>query len=272
MNFAIFILMLTAIPVMYYYYTMYEVNEKTRYLIGLLAGVWAFVGILLIRAGVIGFSYFIIFIIIIALVYVFEKIMVYVDENFEEADQEEYEIEWPVEVSNVAMAVIVFLCIILLYFSFFIIPVEPAQVDDPSGFNEDGEVFAGFPNAYKYEYTSTGGSSKVVVITIRSIPLTTGFLDSALKKAKPEIEDYIKEKYGQNAKLELVDEGETEVNDHNAVEQEYDVNSGTFGTKVADMVLQAFFCHETFQTVVIGYTYPPGGKTATLGLVGDISC
>ena len=60
MNLAILIMMLTALPVLYYYYCLYQVNEKTKYLIGLLAGLWAFIGVLLVYKGIIGFSYFIV--------------------------------------------------------------------------------------------------------------------------------------------------------------------------------------------------------------------
>ena len=86
------LMLMTSLPVFYYYYTMYQVNEKTRYLIGLLAGAWAFLGVFLILAGIIRFAYYIILILIIIVVYLFEKIMSYFDEKFDEDEYEDYEI------------------------------------------------------------------------------------------------------------------------------------------------------------------------------------
>jgi len=255
---ATLIIMLTALPVLYYYYIMYIVNEKTRYLIGLLAGAWAFLGVLFVIGGVIRFWYFIIFVILIVFVYIFEKVMEYLDPDFEEGDQEEYEIEWPIEVSNITMAVLVLCMILLMYFAFFLVPVSPAKANDFSGFDEDEGKFKSLPNAYKYEYKSTIQRSYVVIITLRMVPVTQGMLESTLDYAKPLVEEYIKDRYNQDATLELRDEGTTEIEDHDAVEQTYDVHwQAIGGQNSATMVLQAFYYHEDMETIVIGYVYRP---------------
>ncbi len=275
MNLAILIMMLTALPVLYYYYCLYQVNEKTKYLIGLLAGLWAFIGVLLVYKGIIGFSYFIIYIVLTIIVYIYDLVMGRVEEYEEEDEEEygEYEVEWPIDVSNVMMGISVLIVVLLMYFAFFLTSVSPARVDDPTGFDEKGETYKRLPNAYKYEYKSALHRAYVVVITVRSIPFTTGFYESALDRARPYIEDYIKEEYNQDATLELRDEDTVEIDGHDAAQQTYDVYWRTvMGQKSAVMVLQAFFYHEDFETIIIGYVYPPEGKDATLGLVGKIEC
>ena len=272
MNLAILILMLSALPVLYYYYSMYEINEKTRYIIGLLAGGWAFVGVLLINAGIIGITYFIVYFLLIILVYVFEKIMPYINEDFEEADQEEYEREWPVDVENSTMAILVCFIVILMYVFFFFTPVSPARADETTGFDEDEEIYKVLPNAYKYEYKSTLYQSYVVIITARSIPLNPGMLDSSLDYARPLVEDYIKEKYSQDATLEFREENELEIDGHDAVEKIYDVRWQSLGNqRTAIMKLQAFFYHEDLETIIIGYVYQPDGQSVTSNLVDSIS-
>jgi len=260
MNGAVLIMMLTSLPILYYYYTMYYVNEKTRYLIGLLAGAWTFIGVFLVTAGIIRFWYYIILIIMIIFVYIFEKVMGYLDENFEEGEREEYEIEWPVNVSNLLMAFLVLFLIIAMYLAFFLIPVSPARADSDSHggitFDEEGGDFKALPNAYKYEYKSISPLNRyyVAIITIRMIPISSAMIDSALDEAKPLVEDYVKEQYGQDVTLEPAGEDEIDVDGHDAVEKTFDVMNRN--SKIGEMVLVGFYYHEDLETIIIGTFYP----------------
>jgi len=271
MNGAILIMLLTSLPIMYYYYTMYYVNEKTRYLIGLLAGAWTFIGVFLVTAGIIRFWYYIILVLLVIFVYIFEKIMGYLDENFEEGEKEEYEIEWPVDVSNMVMAFMVLFLIIIMYFGFFLVAVSPARADNPGNFDEEEGDYKNLPNAYMYEYKNALSQSYVVIITMRMVPISQGMIESALDYAKPEVEEYIKEKYDQDAELELREKEDVEIDGHDAAQHTYDVRwQTTFGSRSAVMVLQAFYYHEDMETIIIGYVYPPDGESVTATLLESI--
>ncbi len=265
MNLAIFIMMLTALPVIYYYGTLYQWSPRIKYIFGMLGGLWGFLGVFLISTGAIGFSYFVIYIIILIIGYIVEVVM--------GGTEEKKKKKQPFSISNLAMGIVVIIVVALMYSAFFFTAVTPARVSDPSGFDETGEQMKALPNAYKYEYKSMAMQSYVVVLTIRTVPLTTGFYESALKKAKPYIEDYIRENYNQDAQLDDKGTEKVTINDHEGVKQTYDVRWQTFGgTKTATMVLEAFFCNEDFETIIIGYVYPPAGAASTLGLVGKVEC
>lgn len=265
MNLAIFIMMLTALPVIYYYGTLYQWSPRIKYIFGMIGGLWGFVGVFLISSGSIGFGYFVIYVSILITGYIVEVVM--------GAGTEKKKKKKPFSISNLAMGVVVFIVVALMYSAFFITAVSPARVNDPTGFDESGEQIKTLPSTYKYEYKSTAMQSYVVVITIRTVPLTTGFYESALKKAKPYIEDYIRENYNQDAQLEDRGSEKVKINGHDGIKQTYDVKWQTLGgTKTATMVLEAFFCNEDFETIVIGYVYLPGAAAATLGLVGNVEC
>jgi len=264
------LMMITSLPIFYYYYTMYSVNEKTRYLIGLLAGAWAFLGVFLILGGIVRFSYFIILIIIVVLVYFFEKIMSYFDEEFDEDEYEEYEIEWPVDVSNTTMAFLTLIFVIVLYMAFLVAPVSPARIDDPAGFDEEEGSYKAFPDGYMYEYKKSDGTY-VVVLTIRSIPITQGMLGGQLEKGNAEVEEYIKERYGEDTSIDFTSEDTLEIKGYDAVEKNFDITrSGLVGTKVGEMTLQAFYYHNDLEVIVLGYFYPPGQKAKTVGISDDL--
>ena len=46
------------------------------------------------------------------------------------------------------IVVLALVLVILLYIPFFLMPVSPARVDDPTGFDEDGSDYKLLPNAY----------------------------------------------------------------------------------------------------------------------------
>lgn len=267
---ALIILLITSLPVLYYYYSMYEVNEKTRYLIGLVAAGWGFLGVFLIRFGVVGFSYFIIYIILIILVYLFEKLMGYFDEEFDEDEYEEYEIEWPVDVSNSGMAFLTLMFVVVLYLVFLLVPVSPARINDPAGFDEDEGAYKAFPDGYMYEYKKSDGTY-VVVLTIRSIPITQGMLGDQLEKGNTEVEEYIKERYGEDTSIDLTSEDTLDIKGYDAVEKNFDIKrTGLIDTKIGEMTLQAFYYHNDLEVIVLGYFYPPGQKAKTVGISDDL--
>lgn len=267
---AVLLMLITSLPVFYYYYTMYQVNEKTRYLIGMVAGGWAFIGVFLVMAGVVRFWYFIIYILLIIVVYIFEKVMEYLDEDFEESEQEEYEIEWPVDVSNTGMALLTLALVIVLYCAFLIAPVSPARINDPSGFDEDESSYKTFPDGYMYEYKKPG--TYVVVLTIRAIPISQGMLEDQLEKGNTEVEEYIKEEYGEDTSIEFTGDDTIEIEGYDAVEKDFTIRrSGITNTKIGEMTLQAFYYHHDFEVIVIGYFYPSNTKEATTsGILEDL--
>lgn len=283
MNLAIFILLITSLPIIYYYWTLHEVNEKSKYSIGILAGIWAFIGILLAAWGVIGFSYYLIFGFLIVLVYIFEPVMSVlgieldgVQDDYDDEEDDgtgEYEVEWPVDVSNQIMGFVVLIVVVLMYSAFLFTTVSPARAEDTAGFDEDEKTVKYFPNAIKYEYKSVSAQSYVVIITVRSIPVTTGMLESALDTVKEDVEDYIWDHYKQDATLELKDEEATDVDGYDGFKQIYDVWWDTIigGRKTAEMTLEAFFFNEDFEMIIIGYVYPPEGEAATQRLVDSIT-
>ena len=268
---ALLLMLITSLPVFYYYYTMYQVNEKTRYLIGMVAGGWAFIGVFLVMSGIIRFWYFIIYILIVIFVYLFEKVMEFIDGDFDESEQEEYEIEWPVDVSNRSMAFLTLVLVIVLYCAVLIAPVSPARINDPTGFDEDEGSYKIFPDGYMYEYKKPG--TYVVVLTIRSIPISQGMLDGQLEKGNKEVEEYIKEEYGEVSSIELTGEDEIDIEGYDAIEKDFDVRwKNQFGQfQTAEMTLQAFYYHNDFEVIVIGYFYPSGTKKATTeGILEDL--
>ena len=66
------------------------------------------------------------------------------------------------------------------------------------------------------------------------------------------------------------EEEETTIENHEGFKQVYDVRWGLIGSNSAVMVLQAFYYHEDLETIVIGYVYPPDGKSITNNLVDGI--
>ncbi len=284
MNLAIIILLVTSLPIIYYYWNLHEVNEKSKYTIGILAGVWAFFGLLLATWGIIGFSYYLILGLLIILVYFFEPMMSVLnielegvhddyDEDDEEAGTGEYEVEWPVDVSNLMMGFVVLIVVALMYSAFLFTAVSPARAEDTAGFDEDEKTVKYFPNAIKYEYKSVSARGYVVIITVRSVPVTTGMLESALDTVKEDVEEYIWDNYKQDATLELKDEEATDIDGYDGYKQIYDVWWDTIigGRKTAEMTLEAFFFNEDFEMIIIGFVYTPEGKAATQRLVDSIT-
>jgi hypothetical protein len=259
-------LMVTALPIIYYFYTMYEVNEKTRYLVGLVAGGWGIFGVILVIVGVIQFTYYIIYVILLILVFLFEKIMGLIDENFDEDEMDEYEIEWPVEVSNAGMAFIVVIMIVLFYTVFLITPVSPARINDSAGFDEDEGPYKSFPDGYKYEYTKPG--SYVVVLTIRAIPISHGMLDGQLENGNKEVEEYIHENYGEDVSIEFTTDDEIDIKGYDAIEKDFDIyRNGITKVKIGEMTLQGFYYNDDLEVIVLGYFYPNGAKETSVNTI-----
>ncbi len=262
--------LLTALPIIYYFYTMWEVNGKTRYLVGLIAGGWGLLGVFLVIGGIVRFWYYIIYIILLILIFIYEKIMGLLDEDFDEDEYEDDEIEWPVDVSNSGMAFLVVITVVLFYCIFLITPVSPARISDPIGFDEDEGPYKAFPDGYMYEYKKADGTY-VVVLTIRAIPISQGMLEDQLEKGNTEVEEYIKERYGEDTSIEFTRDDTLEIKGYDAVEKDFDIRTtGITGTKVGEMTLQAFYYHNDLEVIVIGYFYPPGKKSATVGITDDL--
>lgn len=297
MTFAMFLLLLAALLILYYYLVMHQIYGKISDIFGIFAGLWSFLGIFGIYLGLIGFSYFLIFIIIIIIGYliqfslkllpdsaveVIEKAQDYLD-NAPELNVHEKILDKIPSLENTSerwgLAIICFGVVFILYISFFTIPVSPADTDDTFQFDREEGYMKHLPNTYRIDYKK--GDAIVVIVTLRTIPISPKMYSDRLKKEVSEItEEKAKTEYGQDIRVEYKGEEDKKINGHDAIMQNYDIfrktSGGIFGgggeTNVADMAILAWFCNKDFETVVVGYVYPPNLKSTTNNLVDSIDC
>lgn len=297
MSFAIFILLLAALPIIYYYLVMHQIYEKVSDIFGILAGLWLFFGIFAIYLGIVGFSFFIIFFLIIIIGFIVQLSLKYLPDIAQDIVEKAQELLDNAPEMNVhkritknvsslqktserfGLAIICFGVTIILYISFFTVPVSPADSNETFQFDRNEGYVKHFPNEYRIEYKN--GGAIVVIVTLRTIPLSPKMYSDRLRKEVTEItEDKAKEEYGQNVKVDYKGEKDIKVNGHDAIKQEYDIigkkSTGIWGgeveTQVAKMAVIAWFCNKDFETVVVGYVYPPGLESTTLNIVNSIDC
>lgn len=297
MSFAIIMLLLAALPVIYYYLAMYQIYEKLSDIFGIIAGLWLFFGIFAIYFGIVGFSFFIIFFLIIIIGFIFQFTIKYLPGIVEDIIEKAKELLDNAPEMNVhekiiekvpslqksskrlGVAIICFGITILLYLSFFTVPVSPADSNETLQFNRHEGNFKNFPNAYRIDYIN--GKAIVVIVTLRTIPISPDMYSKRLRdEVKETTEKKAKEEYGADIRVEYQGEESEEVNGHDAIKQQYYIygkeSNGLFNgekeKKVAEMYVLAWFCNKDFETVVVGYVYPPGLKISTENLIYSINC
>lgn len=297
MSFAIFLLLLASLPIIYYYLIMNQIYGKISDIFGFLAGLWSFLGIIGIYLGIVGFSYFIIFFLLIFIgfiIQIFQKILPEsINDIFEKTSEildnapeltvHEKIMEKVPSLENrsirLGLAILCFGTVIMLYISFFTVPVSPADSNEPLQFDRNEGYMKRFPNAYRIDYKN--GRAFVIIVTLRTIPISSDLYSGKLKNEVSDItEKQAKDEYGQDIRVEFKEESSIEANGHDAVRLLFYIyektSGGFFGSdgesKAAEMVIIAWFCNKDFETVVVGYVYPNNLKALTENLVDSIDC
>ena len=122
-----------------------------------------------------------------------------------------------------------------------------------------------------YEYKKADGTY-VVVLTIRSFPISRGMLEDQLEKGHEEVEEYIRERYGTDTSIRHTGDGSITIRGYDAVEKDFDIYStGSLGTQIGGMTLQAFFYPRDLEIIVLGYFYLPGRKETTVGITDQLN-
>ncbi len=284
MSFAPLILMLAALPVFYFFLLNLQERSKPFYFFGSLAGLWGVFGIFFAMIGVVGFSYFIIYIIllifgIISQVFFSTLFKIY----RKKARRLARELPPLRKFDNITTGILVIFVVIILYIGFFAVSVNPARAATTTYFTEEEEVVKSLPYTYRIDYKY--GWAYVVVLTIRTIPLTTSFYSDKLKDAKSDIVEHIENEGGNGGEIEDVGETEEKINGHDAVVREYNIEwkvkkSGYWGgseteTYSGKLYLKAWFCNKEFATIVVGVIYPTSPvnlREKTMAVADSVEC
>jgi len=290
MTTAVLLLLIAGLLIFLYYLIMFQEQGKLSHFFGMLAGIWAFFGVFLVMGGVVGTGYFIFLITILVIGYLanlvvpveyYEDILERVGEVTERipsisVSEERYE-RIPV-VKNMGeesgLGALTFFVIFILYFLFLLTPVTPATTDAPFQFDEKEGPYRFFPNAYQKSYVN--GMAKVVIITMRMIPISKGIIDSGIEKAEGEIEEHIEEEVDRDAEVERVAKRDIERNGHDGIEYEYEVSweeGGIGGThdEKGTLILSGWYCSNKLQVVAVGVFYPEGMEN-TRDLAENVEC
>jgi len=172
--------------------------------------------------------------------------------------------------------------LLLLLIGFMAVPPTPALPDENvEAFQYNEYKGSDIPSSFVVTYTNP--EAFVAIVTIRTFAMTDYVYSKALRQTKPLLENFAKEKYHKDIEVRLIAEKHVDVHGHRAVRQEYEIrwedvaNTGPileclqeYGDVYAKMVLLAWFCHEDFKTICVGYVYLPVVQEPTEKLVTSI--
>ncbi len=182
---------------------------------------------------------------------------------------------------KVITAVIAYLISAGVYLAFFSYPVSPASADPQNYVLEKEEVISHLPYAvYRmYVRNSMTQPAILVVATIRTPFVPSKTFSSNMHKVEGILEEKVKEEYGVDIDVVFVNEFKAKVGGHETVMQEYDIhlkylNPYSFGTRpdTIKMDLGAYFCNERYESIIVGYVYPPIYADDFQEVMASISC
>lgn len=290
MTSAAILLLVAGFLIFLYYLIMFQERGKISHFFGMLAGLWAFFGVFFVVSGAVGTGYFLFFFIILVMGYV---VNLFVPEKYYEPILEKVEgvTEKIPSISlseegyqrlpvvgkmdeESGLGVLTAFMVFILYFVFLLSPVTPADSDAPVQFEREEGSFKAFPNAYKIEYTN--GRAKVVIITIRMVPISKGVVDSAIEKAEPEIRDHIRKEVGEDAEIRKIEENDIKRNGHDAVQKIYEVEWSELGEwgetkKKGTLILEGWYCSNNLEVVAVAVFYPKGMES-TREIADNVHC
>ena len=282
---AIFLLLLAGFLIFLYYLLMFQDTGRLYHFFGILAGLWLVFGIFMVTAGMVGFGYFLFFIVILSVGWIIDKLVPedlyggFLDSVYEQTNKlpsvskDSYKRLPMVKDLNqeTGLGALTFFLVFILYFLFLMTPVALATSDTLDSWDEEEKILGFIPYVKQQEYKS--GNDKVVIVSIRMIPISSNIIDNAIDKAEPKIEEYIKEKYGDGAEIEKIEDDDIERNGHDAIQKVYNVyERTTFGrTRVGTMLLEGWYCSNNLKTMAVAI-YSPSSVSATKALADDISC
>jgi len=296
---AFFFLVLAALIVFYFSLERYQSRTDFSGFLSFMGGLWVFFGVFLIPAGILGFSYFMISVLLFAgaaassfllpketerrLNNLLKAVSDAVERIPELPSAGEFVTERARRVNalrgvgeRVLIVFFVVFAVSILYLAFFLSAVDPVEPDDRSGFQEtdDSGPIRVLPYAYRKEYTRA--DSYVAIITIRSVPLSGNILSRGVDAAKPEVEEHIEERYGGDATITPDGEEDITVNGHDGIRKKYDVEwENTPGVTLhGKMRVDVWYCHQNLKLVAVAYFYPNAGNAEdyTMDLVNSIHC
>jgi len=182
----------------------------------------------------------------------------------------------------IAILVVCLLATLGMYAAFLAMPPTPAlPQDDVQAFSYTEAKAASFPASYLVKYSNP--EAYVVILSIRTFAFTENVYSKAMDQTKPIVEEKAAEMFKQDVELTKTGEERLVINGHRAVRQKYEIRwpevanvpriIDQFQSSAdihAEMVLTAWFCHEDFKSVCVGYFYLPLLQQPTESLVESI--